>query len=278
MIIVIIAIGVYNILQSIRSGDLSNNIRFPIPNLLQVKQHTSILNSLKVDDYGAILQAIKALDEEMKEFQRGMCKTCKTLIQEVSIFEEVQKQIKLDYITISVSGRFNTGKSSLINCLLQQMFLPEGIQAETAVRVYIQHDPRIHVACPNPAPCSECPQMKPFVTTPTSSEEIIYGVKEIHCKMKTINAQVRANNQNCVDQTLLTNIPVLGTLECMTSGRKLFLVDNPGVGDSNEDANLLADMSLKTSQAFVYIMDYHAIDEKEVVEFLTKKKGITEWY
>ena len=33
-------------------------------------------------------------------------------------------------------------------------FLPEGIQAETAVRVYIQHDPRIHVACPNPAPCS----------------------------------------------------------------------------------------------------------------------------
>ena len=81
-----------------------------------------------------------------------------------------------------------------------------------------------------------------------------------------------------MDQTLLTNIPVLGTLECMTSGRKLFLVDNPGVGDSNEDANLLADMSLKTSQAFVYIMDYHAIDEKEVVEFLTKKKGITEWY
>ena len=37
--------------------------------------------------------------------------------------------------------------------------------------------------------------MKPFVTTPTSSEEIIYGVKEIHCKMKTINAQARANNQ-----------------------------------------------------------------------------------
>ena len=55
-------------------------------------------------------------------------------------------------------------------------------------------------------------------------------------------------------QTLLTNIPVLGTLECMTSGRKLFLVDNPGVGDSNEDANLLPDLSLKTSQAFVYML------------------------
>ena len=30
IIIVIIAIGVYNFLQSIRSGDLSNNIRFPV--------------------------------------------------------------------------------------------------------------------------------------------------------------------------------------------------------------------------------------------------------
>ena len=62
------------------------------------------------------------------------------------------------------------------------------------------------------------------------------------------------------------------------SRKKLFLVDNPGGGDSNKDANLLPDLSLKTSQAFVYIIDYHAIDEKEVVEFVTKKKGITEWY
>ena len=49
------------------------------------------------------------------------CEKCKTLIQDVSMFEEVLKYINNGIITISVSGRFNAGKSSLINCLLQNM-------------------------------------------------------------------------------------------------------------------------------------------------------------
>lgn len=229
------------------------------------------------DDYCAILQFIKVLDDMIKERQKYgwiNCEKCKTLIQDVSMFEEVLKYINNDIITISVSGRFNAGKSSLINCLLQNIFLPEDARAETAVRVYIQHDPSIHVTCSGPASCSKCPRMKPFANNPTPLEEI-YGVQKIQAELKKMNSKVRAKEQKIVDQLLVTNVPALAICDAKASGSLLHLVDNPGTGESNESATALADLSLKTSEAVLYIIDYNAIDEKEVVEFRTKNSQIS---
>lgn len=76
--------------------------------------------------------------------------------------------------------------------------------------------------------------------------------------------------QKIVDQLLVTNVPALAICDAKASGSLLHLVDNPGTGESNESATALADLSLKTSEAVLYIIDYNAIDEKEVVEFRTK--------
>lgn len=52
------------------------------------------------------------------------------------------------------------------------------------------------------------------------------------------------------------NVPILRDAASITSGQQVYLVDTPGLGDSNRSIAELAEKSVQTSPAYVYVMNY----------------------
>ena len=84
---------------------------------------------------------------------------------------------------------------------------------------------------------------------------------------------------------LMANIPSLSCPAALKSscpaalksGFKVYLVDNPGLGELNQLATRMAELAVATSTAYIYTMDCESIELKEHAEvlkvLLEKDKG-----
>jgi len=65
------------------------------------------------------------------------------------------------------------------------------------------------------------------------------------------------------------NVPVLRNTASITSGQQVYLVDCPGLKDSNKSIAELAEKSALTSPAYVYVMKYDNLqDENDSTTFM----------
>ena len=67
---------------------------------------------------------------------------------------------------------------------------------------------------------------------------------------------------------LMANIPSLSCPVALKSGFKVYLVDNPGLGELNQLAMRQAQLAVATSTAYIYTMDCENIEWKEHSEAL----------
>lgn len=58
------------------------------------------------------------------------------------------------------------------------------------------------------------------------------------------------------------NVPLLRDAVNITSGQQVYLVDTPGIGDSNRSIAELAEKSVLTSPAYVYVMNYFSLQDE----------------
>ena len=69
---------------------------------------------------------------------------------------------------------------------------------------------------------------------------------------------------------LKVNIPLLA--DKVPSSWSVSLVDNPGFGDAHEHVSQLADASMVTSSAYIYLMQTESIDGTIMTEFFKEMK------
>ena len=67
---------------------------------------------------------------------------------------------------------------------------------------------------------------------------------------------------------LMANIPSLSCPAALKSGFKVYLVDNPGLGELNQLATGMAELAVATSTAYIYTMDCESIELNEHAEVL----------
>jgi len=58
------------------------------------------------------------------------------------------------------------------------------------------------------------------------------------------------------------NVPILRDAASITSGQQVYLVDTPGIGDSNRSIAELAEKTVLTSPAYVYVMNYFSLQDE----------------
>ena len=75
-------------------------------------------------------------------------------------------------------------------------------------------------------------------------------------------------NITTLQVVLMANIPSLSCPAALKSGFKVYLVDNPGLGELNQLATRMAELAVATSTAYIYTMDCEYIEWKEHAEAL----------
>ena len=69
----------------------------------------------------------------------------KILEETVSIVQGYADSLEDDYITVALAGEFSSGKSTLINALLENEILPSGDRPLTSINVQIQHSEKSYI-------------------------------------------------------------------------------------------------------------------------------------
>ena len=70
------------------------------------------------------------------------------------------------------------------------------------------------------------------------------------------------------------NIPLFSGI--VPHGWKISIIDNPGFGEANEQITQLAEASLVTSSAYIYLMQTENIGGREAADFFRELKTIDE--
>ncbi|KAL5474603.1 hypothetical protein EMCRGX_G026575 [Ephydatia muelleri] len=191
------------------------------------------------------------------------------LVEKVEVLNKLIHQWNNRMITIGVIGGYNSGKSTLINGLLKCKYLPESKQAETALSVLIQHEESIHNGlCDSGAEsCPHCPKIVINGTEHIGQKKILSALTKLNenARSKIPTANSLLEHQNVV---LMANIPSLSCPAALKSGFKVYLVDNPGLGELNQLAMRMAELAVATSTAYIYTMDCEYIEWKEHSETL----------
>ena len=59
------------------------------------------------------------------------------------------------------------------------------------------------------------------------------------------------------------NVPVLRGAASVVQGQQVYLVDTPGLGDSKRSIAELAEKSVLTSPAYVYVINYNNLEDEK---------------
>lgn len=186
-------------------------------------------------------------------------------------------------VLISVFGLHNCGKSTLINALIGENYLPVNALSETSFKVIIFNDDRIHRSpCKHEASSSsssDLPASPEFRETPDCHctrpkhhclrkklcpylREILnqavlrttYGQEEINKRLKELNKIVRKKMQDVqgIEFQLFVCVPALSGAP---QGWTVCLVDNPGFGEAKQHVLQLAERSMRCSSAYIYLSE-----------------------
>lgn len=175
--------------------------------------------------------------------------------------QETRKQLKRKEVIVSVFGRHNCGKSTLLNALLGNSCLPVDYKNETGIEVKIKHDKHVHSGyCGDDCKGSTCPRLVLEVSNEGEGEKegVTIGADDICDELHSANKQWRQTGMKSAKDdrrkyTLYAYIPIL---EGAPPNWTLALVDTPGFGEANvEHVTALTDTLFSTSTAYLYILD-----------------------
>lgn len=167
----------------------------------------------------------------------------------------IMSRLKAGKIHAGVVGVTKAGKSTTLNALLGNKYLPTSVQSQTAAEVSIVH------------------------TTDTSGvlygerhDQLATGVQNIHDKLVEINEATRKGMQKSYKKFLL-QAPLQFLMTSEVQGVQFELSDTPGLGEAGAEHFLLAsELAVRDMCAFVVIMrlDFLKTDtERELLRNLS---------
>ena len=170
-----------------------------------------------------------------------------SLRRTVKGLQRVGKKWKAQSFQVAVLALVKSGKSTLINALLGDQFLPSSNTPETARIVRIRHSPAL--------------------STPTLSdgdECVAEGVSNIHDRLKALNASLRKSPSSSTQDELVID----ASLACL-SGRsfgdqKFEVLDTPGPNEAGTDVlRTRVDRLLGEVDVIIYLLDYTKLKTEE---------------
>ena len=170
----------------------------------------------------------------------------------------ITSRLKAGKIRAGVVGLTKAGKSTTLNALLGDRYLPGSVQPQTAEEVSIVH------------------------TTDTDGE--LYGVKgerrdhlatgyqSIHDKLVEFNTAARKDTQNTYGyEKLLLHAPLQFLMTDKVQGVRFELSDTPGLGEAvSEHFSHASELAVRDMCAFIMIMKLDFLKTKAEAELLMK--------
>ena len=170
--------------------------------------------------------------------------------------DSIVSRLRGGKIRAGVVGLTKAGKSTTLNALLGNRYLPGSVQPQTAEEVSIMH------------------------TTDTNGE--LYGVmgerqdrlatgcQSIHDKLVEINVAARKDTQNSY-RKLILHAPLQFLMTNEVQGVRFELSDTPGLGEAaSEHFSLASELAVRDMCAFVMIMKLDFLKTKAEAELLMK--------
>lgn len=172
-------------------------------------------------------------------------------------------QLQSGTLRSGVVGLTKAGKSTTLNALLGDTFLPSSLQPQTAKEVSIVHDPSV----PDGALYTICDHEESNDSFSDGEEKLVAsGAGEMLEYLHQINKKVRESKM--VIQKLILRVPFPFLRD--TQGIKLEISDTPGLFEATSNENITAEseMVLKEQFAFVLILNLKLLRTKGEAELL----------
>ncbi|XP_019849712.1 PREDICTED: uncharacterized protein LOC109580696 [Amphimedon queenslandica] len=175
--------------------------------------------------------------------------------------EKVLRQLVDKRVYICVLGRYNVGKTTLINALLRNEVLPVHIVPETAITLYIQHDDKLKDTVHVPP--------EPRLINYDDSQLLAKGVEQVRKTLSKLHREIREKSVRSNNNYLLKiNFPLLSVRyednEKLNRNPVPMLVDTPGSNEVGEaQFQIMAEQNLKSAAAYIFVMKYDDIKNKE---------------
>ena len=175
------------------------------------------------------------------------------LLKEVS---DLKKKIKNKKFQIIIFAMMKSGKSSFLNALMRNDYLPMNSIEETAVAVNINH---VIFKNGNKAILSD-------------KGEIIAYDEDINKTISIYNKKIRDGEKNNCKLELSTSISEIKK-RFDKSDIKFEIIDTPGFGTENKELSSISDNLIKEAGVIIYLLDYTKLgmdDESKLFDNITK--------
>lgn len=168
--------------------------------------------------------------------------------------EKVGEKWAAQSFQVAVLALVKSGKSTLINALLGDQFLPSSNAPETARIVRIRHNP-----------ISEGP------TLTDGGCCVAVGVRGIHDHLRSLNASLRKSQSNPVQDELVLDAPFASLAGRSLGQQKFEVLDTPGPNEAGTDVlRARVDRLLGEVDVIIYLLDYTKLKTEEEKELFAR--------
>lgn len=221
---------------------------------------------MKTQNFNSSLEQVIALLTTTKEIVTTAQKMSpndnyKDILNKIA---EAEKRAINQTFQIAVMAMIKSGKSTFINALLGQEFLPMSNVPETAVSVTVRH--------------SNNPSHKNGVLLDAGGK--IAEGKKIQTKIAELNDEKRDKNQVSNEQLILeAPLQYLVENNKPLDGIKFEILDTPGFGEAeiailkSKHVTMVSEDILENVGLIIYLLDYTKLKGKEEEEILLKLKN-----
>lgn len=221
---------------------------------------------MKTQNFNSSLEQVIALLTTTKEIVTTAQKMSpndnyKDILNKIA---EAEKRAINQTFQIAVMAMIKSGKSTFINALLGQEFLPMSNVPETAVSVTVRH--------------SNNPSHKNGVLLDAGGK--IAEGKKIKTKIAELNDEKRDKNQVSNEQLILeAPLQYLVENNKPLDGIKFEILDTPGFGEAeiailkSKHVTMVSEDILENVGLIIYLLDYTKLKGKEEEEILLKLKN-----
>lgn len=161
--------------------------------------------------------------------------------------ERVGKKWSDQSFQVAVLALVKSGKSTLINALLGDQFLPSSNTPETARIVRIRHNPTL--VAPTLDDGGQC---------------VAEGVVGIHDHLKSLNANLRQTPTSSIQDELVLDAPLAALSGRAFGDQKFEVLDTPGPNEAGTDVlRARVDRLLADVDVIIYLLDYTKLKTEE---------------
>ena len=168
----------------------------------------------------------------------------------------IVSRLKAGKIRAGVVGLTKAGKSTTLNALLGNQYLPGSVQPQTAAEVSIVHTTDASGVL--------------YGMTGERRDRLAIGYQNIHDKLVELNVATRKDSQNGYKKLIL-HAPLQFLMTNEVQGVQFELSDTPGLGEAAaEHLSLTSELAVRDMCAFVMIMKLDFLKTKAEANLLMK--------